>query len=281
MKSRLSLSGHPLHVILVDLPITLWIASLAADVVALATGDPFWSRAAWWAIAAGIVTALMAAAAGAVDYFNSVPPHSTAQKTARTHGLLNVGIVVLFSIGLWLRSDGPAVGGSEWWTVFALSAVGVLALAYSGWLGGTLVYGYEMGVERIQAGGRPTIYGGSESGDAGVAVAVAGEDELEPGQVKHVVVNGAWILLVRTAEGWRAVDGICTHHGGALCDGMLFDETIQCPWHGSRFDVRTGEVLGGPAKRPLHVWPVTVREGRVWVAAPADADAVAKAQGGH
>ncbi len=276
MKS-LSFKGHPLHVILVDLPITLWIGSLAADVAALLTGDPFWSRVAWWAMATGIATALLAAVPGIVDYFRSVPPHSTARSAARKHGLINVGLVVLFTVNLLWRGSELAPGQPGWIWAFGLSVVGVMGLAWSGWLGGSLVYDYEMGVERIQVGGNPTIYHGSASGPAGEMVEVAREDELEPGQVKQVVVNGAWLLLARTESGWSAVDGLCTHHGGALCDGMLVDGKIQCPWHGSRFDVATGAVLAGPAKTPLKTWRCEVADGRVRVEAPEGGDSVAAA----
>lgn len=275
MKSKLNVGGHPLHVILVDLPIGLWIGSFLADLAALWTGLRFWEDVAWWAMAGGIVTALAAAVPGIVDYFKSVPPHSDAKSTARTHGLINVGLVLLYTFNLWWRTGGTP---GDLWVGFALSAIGVLALSYTGYLGGHLVYRYGMGVERIQVGGNPTIYGGAERGEAGQPVEVAREEELEPGQVKHVIVNGAWLLLARTASGWHAVDGICTHEGGPLCDGVLMDGTIQCPWHGSRFDVRSGRVESGPAKEPLKTWKVSVANGRVMVVAPEGVDSVAAAK---
>lgn len=264
----LGFKGHPLHVILVDLPIGLWIGSLAADVAALATGDPFWSRAAWWAMAGGIVTALGAAVPGIVDFFRSVPPESAARDAARRHGWLNVGLVGLFTLNLLWRGSELAPGQPGWIWAFALSVIGVGALAYSGWLGGEMVHAYGMGLERLQAGGEPTVYGGRVEGAPGEPVDVATEDELAPDQVKHVVVNGAWVLVCRTATGWHAVDGRCTHQGAPLCDGMLVHGKIQCPWHGSRFDVATGAVEAGPAKAPLEVWKVDVAGGRVRVTAP-------------
>ncbi|HUP20263.1 MAG TPA: DUF2231 domain-containing protein [Gemmatimonadota bacterium] len=264
----LSFRGHPLHVILVDLPIGLWIGAFAADLAAMATGDPFWARVSWWAIAGGIVTALAAAVPGLVDYFRSVPPGSAARSTAFRHGSVNVGIVALYTLNLFWRGAELAPGQPGWIWAFGMSAVGVAALTYSGWLGGELVYEYQMGIERLQVGGNPTIYDGRFRAEPGAMVEVARADELEPGQVKHVVVNGAWLLLARTAGGWHAVDGLCTHEGGPLCDGMLVEGKIQCPWHGSRFDVATGAVEAGPADEPLGTWRVEVADGKVRVEAP-------------
>jgi 3-phenylpropionate/trans-cinnamate dioxygenase ferredoxin subunit len=60
----------------------------------------------------------------------------------------------------------------------------------------------------------------------------------------------------------------CTHLGGPLCQGRLESFVVQCPWHGSRFDVRTGAVVGPPARAPVKAYPVTVEAGRVWVDLP-------------
>jgi nitrite reductase/ring-hydroxylating ferredoxin subunit len=61
----------------------------------------------------------------------------------------------------------------------------------------------------------------------------------------------------------------CTHLGGPLCEGRLLDGTVvQCPWHGSRFDVRSGQVVGPPARTPVRAYPAGISDGAVWIEVP-------------
>ena len=71
------------------------------------------------------------------------------------------------------------------------------------------------------------------------------------------------IVLARTEEGYTAFEDHCTHRGGSLADGVLISGTVQCPWHGSQFDVRTGAVCNGPAKEPVATYPIEVKGKRV------------------
>src|SRR5919106_883968 len=96
VKSAASFRGHPAHVILVDFPIAFWIGSFLADLAYLWRGDSFLFDMAWYLMGAGIAFAVVAAVAGSIDYFGSVPPHSEARSTALLHGLLNVGATVLY-----------------------------------------------------------------------------------------------------------------------------------------------------------------------------------------
>ena len=73
------------------------------------------------------------------------------------------------------------------------------------------------------------------------------------------------VVLARTEDGFVAFDDRCTHKGGPLSDGTLACGTVQCPWHGSQFNVKTGQVLHGPADAPVQVHTVTEREGRLWL----------------
>ena len=57
----------------------------------------------------------------------------------------------------------------------------------------------------------------------------------------------------------------CTHKGGSLADGALVGCTVQCPWHGSQFDVRTGQVVNGPAEAAINTYTVAVHDGAVYV----------------
>ena len=277
MRSKLNVGGHPLHVIYVDFPIAFWTGSFLADVLYLWRGDLYWFDVAFHLMIAGLAFSVLAASTGLFDYWKTVPPHSDAKSTARTHGLVNGGIVLLYLGNTWLRTSDVVTTGNGWWIAFGLSILGVALLVYTGYLGGDLVYNYRMGVRHKNVEGRPTIYGPSKSASSGAFVEVARADELEPGQLKHVVVNGAWLVIARTEEGYRAIDGICTHEGGPLCDGVLMGETLQCPWHGSRFDVRTGEFMAGPTRKAIGTHALKLEGDRVLVQAPAGSEAVAAA----
>lgn len=97
----------------------------------------------------------------------------------------------------------------------------------------------------------------------GEAVAVARTDELEVDQMKLVRVGDRRIVLGRTDQGYVAFDDRCTHRGGSLAGGAMICGTVQCPWHGSQFDVRSGEVKAGPAETPISTYPVEEAGGEV------------------
>src|ERR687897_2376145 len=79
-------------------------------------------------------------------------------------------------------------------------------------------------------------------------------------------------------SGWYALEDECSHQGGPLGEGDLVDEgVLRCPWHGARFDVRTGEVLDGPAARRARTYPVTADDGLVTVAVDNAVEAAAAA----
>jgi nitrite reductase/ring-hydroxylating ferredoxin subunit len=81
-------------------------------------------------------------------------------------------------------------------------------------------------------------------------------DELRPGQMKLVRINDLRVVLARTDDGWTAFEDRCPHMGGSLADGVLAGDCVQCPWHGSQFDVRSGELLAGPAGTAIRTWRV-------------------------
>jgi len=90
---------------------------------------------------------------------------------------------------------------------------------------------------------------------------VAREDELEIDQMKLLRVGDRRIVLARTEQGYAAFDDRCTHKGGPLADGLLICGTVQCPWHGSQFDTRTGAVRAGPATEPIATYRIEVADG--------------------
>ena len=97
-------------------------------------------------------------------------------------------------------------------------------------------------------------------------VAVAREDEVPPGEVRVVHAGGKSLALGHCADGrWGAIDNVCTHDGGVLGEGELDDCLVECPRHGARFDLLTGEVRALPAVFPVNAYPVRVVNGEVEV----------------
>lgn len=94
------------------------------------------------------------------------------------------------------------------------------------------------------------------------------ETDLSEDRPKCVTANGRNLALFRIEGHVYCLDNSCTHVGGPLCRGTLQGPVVRCPLHGSRFDVRSGQVVGGPAMRPEPAYPVTVEGGRIWAELP-------------
>ncbi len=84
--------------------------------------------------------------------------------------------------------------------------------------------------------------------------------DIPPGTCKSGVADGQSVAIFNVDGTLYATQAECTHMGGPLCEGTLLGETVICPWHGSEFNVRTGEVITGPATRPLKTYQVSVQQ---------------------
>jgi len=142
MRTPASIAGHPIHPMLVPLPIGMWVLSLACDIIAAFAADPTsWKTVALYAMIGGIIGALLAAVFGLIDLL-SLP--ARIRSTALAHMGINLTIVVLFVIDAWLRLSGS---DPVW-----LSVVAILLLLVSGWLGGKMVYRLGVAVDTESAG---------------------------------------------------------------------------------------------------------------------------------
>ena len=143
MESRAKLLGHPIHQMLIVFPLGLLAMAVVFDVFAMALGNGYWSEIAYWMIAAGVVTGLLAAPFGTFDWF-AIPSGTRAKRIGAVHGVGNVVVVLLFAVSWLLRRDAPAAPPT---LALALSfAAGGLALVTS-WLGGELVDRLGVGVD--------------------------------------------------------------------------------------------------------------------------------------
>jgi len=95
--------------------------------------------------------------------------------------------------------------------------------------------------------------------------------ELNPGSLTRCDLPGAAVCVVRLQSGEVfAVADVCPHEGASLSEGFIEGAAVECPWHSSLFDVRTGELLGPPASEPIETFPVVVDAGDVWVETPGE-----------
>ena len=149
MKSKAAIGTHPIHPMLVPLPIGAFFIALIGDILHVASRDDFrahfWYDVSIWTIAIGIATALLAAVFGAVEYFG-VRMSAAGRRIATWHALLNVSVLILYAASLLLRRHGAAFRTDRWPIAFGLAIVAFLLLGASGWLGGKLSYVHKVGV---------------------------------------------------------------------------------------------------------------------------------------
>jgi uncharacterized membrane protein/nitrite reductase/ring-hydroxylating ferredoxin subunit len=270
MRSKASVKGHPIHPALIPFPFAFLTGAFLFDLAGrVADQQAWWTTGAHLSLA-GIATALLAAVPGLVDYLKTVPPESTAKRRATKHMLANLSAVALFATAWWLRGDSASAPDLA---TLGLEGVGLALLITGGWMGGTLVNRNQIGVDHRYAGAgkwRETSVAPRSAGP----VPVARIDELAVNQMKLLRVGDRRLVLARTEQGYTAFDDRCTHRGGSLAGGTMICGTVQCPWHGSQFDVRTGAVKAGPAAQPIRTYRADVIGDQVAIVLDAQAPLV-------
>lgn len=144
MESRAKLLGHPIHPMLVVLPLGLFIAAVVFDVLFIWQESPTFSLVAYWNIAGGIVGGLLAAVFGFIDWL-AIPGGTRAKRIGLFHGAANFIVLVLFAACWWLRGDTPSYAPSS--TLFGLEVAALAIGTVAGWLGGELVDRLAVGVD--------------------------------------------------------------------------------------------------------------------------------------
>lgn len=141
-KSTASIAGHPIHPMLIPLPITLFLGALFCDVGFVINNDPGWASAAQWMLGLGVASALLAALAGFADFFGDRKVR--AAKAAWLHMIGNLMAVALEIINFYLRMDSPQDGVLPVGLTLSIIVAGILG--FTGWMGGDLVYKHRVGV---------------------------------------------------------------------------------------------------------------------------------------
>jgi len=140
----MKLLGHYIHPMLIVFPLGLLATSVGFDVATLVSGNGYWSEIAYWLITVGIVSGLLAAVFGVIDFLR-IPTGTRARRIGVYHGLGNVVVVGLFGLSWFLRRDDPR---SAEGLAYALSFAGAGLAAITGWLGGELVERLGVGVDQ-------------------------------------------------------------------------------------------------------------------------------------
>lgn len=237
--------GHPLHPALTALPTGAAAAAVTLDAISVLPGHRAALRdAARHALGVGIIGSLGAAATGATDWQHT---HGESRRVGIVHGLLNVVATVLYSLSWWDRRRGRHLRG------MAETAVGYGLTMGSGYLGGALVFGSGVGVDRSG----PRL----ELEDWTPVLPVAALN----GEPRRVEIDGVGVVLHRDGDDVLAVGEYCPHLAAPMSDGWVDRGRVVCPWHGSRFECQSGEVLKGPATASLPRYPTRIRDGMVEV----------------
>lgn len=239
--------GHPLHPALIELPVGAWTLAAILDALEVA-GLRREDRFADTAIKIGLVGAVGAAVAGATDWSET---DGRAKRIGLAHGVMNLAATGLYVLSLPLRRRSRSTGIALSMTAFGLA----MSSAY---LGGHLAYGEQIGVDHTAT---------AEQGTPKEFVGVLDASELAENKPAKVTAEGVAIVLVKQGDAIYALRDACTHLGGPLSEGTIEDDSIRCPWHGSRFCLKDGRVLDGPAVFPERVFEVRLREGRIEVRA--------------
>lgn len=233
--------GHALHPVITDVPVGALTAALFLDIIGQAEG-------AKWAMALGYAGMIAAAVTGAADFANA---DGRARRYGTIHSLLMALSTVAYLISLLMRFE--VIAGSHQ-AAMAIAIAGYVLLTLGAYIGGELVYDLGWMVDRHawRSGGKKWT-------------------ALEPVEFPENALTKAKaaaqsLVVVRRGETLYALHDTCAHAGCSLAEkATLVGDRIECQCHGSRFDLRTGHVVRGPATFDQPVYEVRREAGRVEV----------------
>lgn len=231
--------GHPVHPLLVAVPIGSWVGASVLDAM---PGDN--AAAARRLVGLGVLAAVPSAASGLSDWSDTA---GAEQRVGTLHAGLNLTAVALYT-GSWLARPKSTGAGT------ALAMAGGVVLACAGYLGGHLAYALGVGIDTNAFQTGPKQW-----------QTVAAEAELEAGLPHAVTAAGVSLLVLKQDGRIHVLANRCTHRGAPLSDGRVDPGCVTCPWHGSVFELESGAVRRGPATQPQPVYETRVVDGSVQV----------------
>ncbi len=230
--------GHPLHPAITDVPIGAYVVALVLDL----SGQ---RAAATAAIGVGIVFMLLAALAGYADYIDL---EGKTQRFGTVHSSLMLVALAFYLVSFVMRL-GAIPSPAEVW----LSVIGFLIVITSAYVGGELVYNLGTQVDRHAWRGGGTKW---------TALDVA---DVPAGKPLKAKAGAQTLVVVRRGKGLDALHDVCAHQGCSLSEGKIVGDTIECPCHGSRYRLRDGIVVRGPAVFDQPHFEVREAEGKIEV----------------
>lgn len=239
--------GHPLHPMLTDIPLGAWTMTLTLDGLGTMTRRPSFDVGADTALAVGLLGALASAVTGAAQWQYTV---GRQRRLGFTHAALNLIATGLYGASLLCRLRGRRGIGK------AIAGLGYGMVVVSGYIGGDLAYGERLGVTHIPEQEVPDTW----------QQALA-DGDLREGDLKRVIIAEVPVLVTRQQGQVYALAATCSHLGGPLAEGKVENGCVVCPWHGSRFRLKDGGIVNGPATYPQPVYETRLRNGAIAVRA--------------
>ena len=230
--------GHPLHPAITDVPIGAYVVALVLDLSGQRSG-------ATAAIGVGINIAAAAVVAQRADYIDL---EGKSQRFGTVHSSLMLVALVFYLISFLMRL-GAVPSPAEVW----LSFIGFLIVIGSAYVGGELVYNLGTQVDRHAWRGGGTKW---------TALDVTDIPADKPVKAK---AGAQTLVVVRRGTSLEALHDVCAHHGCSLSEGKIVGETIECGCHGSRYRLRDGLVVRGPAVFDQPHFEVREAEGKIEV----------------
>jgi nitrite reductase/ring-hydroxylating ferredoxin subunit/uncharacterized membrane protein len=242
--------GHPVHPPLASLTSGAIGTTVGLDALSLLPSRPKSelidaSRFATRALGLGILANLGSAVTGVADWQHT---HEEDRRIGAVHGVLNLVATGLY-VASWLdRRRGRHRRG------IVISALGYAITAGSSYLGGALVFDSGIGIDQSGRGLRTLDW-----------TPVLPVESLKNGKPQRVEVDGVGLVLCRTGSNGEiaAFGEFCPHLAAPMTDGWVDRGRLVCPWHGSRFDVCSGEVLRGPSAAPLPRYQTRINDGMI------------------
>jgi nitrite reductase/ring-hydroxylating ferredoxin subunit/uncharacterized membrane protein len=237
--------GHPLHPAMTDVPVGFWMLATTFDLLSWADEESSLTKGADTALGLGILGALGAALTGLTDWSDT---YGKERRTGLIHALLNTGALSANCASWIFRRRGQR----KLAVVLSTGAFGITAL--SAYLGGELVFELGTMVNHNAWAQGPEDW-----------TPVMPTSDLPENSLCKAEINGTKIVMVKQAGNLYALNNSCSHAGGPLSEGQLETDTVICPWHGSRFCLKDGKVLDGPATFNAPVYEVRERDGKIEV----------------
>lgn len=236
--------GHAVHPMLTDVAIGLFVSAAFLDVV----GSRRHAKSAQKLMVSGILSALPTAWSGMADWKDTIGPE---RRVGAVHAVANS-----VALNLFLRSCAGRRQGRRAKTI-GYSLAGVATLGFSGYLGGHLAHRRGVGVDHTAFEKEPADW-----------TPVLAAHDLPEKTMTKAQFGDLDILLYRQGNQVNAISGTCSHFGGPLGEGQVSGQAVTCPWHGSEFDLRSGDVLSGPASAPQPHFEARIAGDKVEVRSP-------------